>query len=185
MLLSLPVPFTQAAMSGAPPPPVARRKPRVMTKFGDRRVDPYAWLRDRADPAVTQYLEADTRYTEALMKPLEGFRDSLYKEILGRVKETDASVPHRRHGYWYYQREVEGLQYPIYCRRKGTMEAAEEVILDVNELARGHAFTSVGTLDVSPDGRRLAYTVDLTGYRQYTLGRVGRGQRDDLPCAGG
>ena len=78
------------------------------------------------------------------MKPLEGFRDKLYKEMLARIKETDESVPYRRHGYWYYQREVEGKQYPIYCRRKGTMEAPEEVLLDVNELAEGHKFTAAG-----------------------------------------
>ncbi len=150
-------------------PPVAARKPKAMTRFGDRRVDPYFWLRDKSDPAVVEYLNAENRYTEAVMKPLAGFRDTLYKEILGRIKETDESVPYRRHGYWYYQREVEGLQYPIYCRRKGDMHAPEEVILDVNELARGHKFTSVGLMDVSPDAGKLAYTVDFTGYRQYTL----------------
>src|SRR5258706_6317688 len=150
-------------------PPVARKKPKAMTRFGDRRVDPYFRLRDKSDPEVMDYLTAENRYTEAVMKPLAGFRDTLYKEILGRIKETDESVPYRRHGYWYYQREVEGLQYPIYCRRKGAMDAPEEVILDVNELAHGHKFTSVGLMDVSPDGTRLAYTVDFTGYRQYTL----------------
>jgi oligopeptidase B len=150
-------------------PPVAARKPKAMTRFGDRRVDPWSWLRDKSDPAVTEYLNAENRYTEAVMRPLAGFRDTLYKEILGRIKETDESVPFRRHGYWYYQREVEGLQYPIYCRRKGTMDAPEEVILDMNELARGHKFTSVGLMEVSPDARKLAYTVDFTGYRQYTL----------------
>jgi oligopeptidase B len=170
MLLSLPIPLTtQAALAEAAAPPVAPRRPKVMTKFGDRRVDPYFWLRERTDPEVTRYLDGENRYTEAVMKPLEGFRDTLYKEILGRIKETDESVPYRRHGYWYYQREVEGLQYPIYCRRKGTMESREEVILDVNEIARGHAYTSVGILDVSPDAGKLAYTVDFTGYRQYTL----------------
>jgi oligopeptidase B len=170
MLLSLPLPFTtQAAMSEAAAPPVAPRRPKVMTKFGNRRVDPYFWLRDKADPAVKQYLDAENRYTETVMKPLEGFRDKLYAEILGRIQETDESVPYRLRGYWYYQREVEGLQYPIYCRRKGTMEAPEDVILDVNELAKGHAYTSVGVVDVSPDAGKLAYTVDFTGYRQYTL----------------
>ena len=140
-----------------------------MTKFGDRRVDPYFWLRDKSDPAVTAYLDAENRYTEAVMRPLAGFRDALYKEILGRIKETDESVPYIRNGYWYYQREVEGLQYPIYCRRKGNMQAHEEVILDVNELAKGHKFTSIGVMDVSPDAGKLAYTVDFTGYRQYAL----------------
>jgi oligopeptidase B len=103
------------------------------------------------------------------MKPLEGFRAALYDEMLGRIQETDESVPYRRRGYWYYQRDVEGLQYPIYCRRKGSMEAPEEVLVDENELAKGHAYTALGMFDVSPDGNLLAYTIDFTGFRQYTL----------------
>lgn len=150
-------------------PPVAAKKPKVFSKFGDRRVDPYFWLREKASPEVIEYLNAENRYTEAAMKPLAGFQEKLYKEILSRVKETDESVPYRRHDYWYYQREVEGLQYPIYCRRKGSMEAPEEILLDENELAKGKAFTSIGAMDVSPDGTKLAYAVDFTGFRQYTL----------------
>jgi len=150
-------------------PPVAAKKPKVMTRFGDRRVDPYFWLREKSNPEVIAYLDAENRYTQAAMKPLEPFRGKLYDEILGRIKETDESVPYRRHGYWYYQREVEGMQYPIYARRKGTMDAPEEVILDVNALAKGHKFTSVGLMDVSWDGSKLAYTVDFTGFRQYTM----------------
>jgi oligopeptidase B len=170
MLLSDPLPLsTQTVLSGTLASPVAKKKPKVLAKFGDRRVDNYHWLREKSNPEVAQYLDAENRYTEAVMKPLEGFRDSLYKEILARIKETDESVPYRRHGFWYYQREVEGLQYPIYCRRKGTLEAPEEIILDMNELAKGHAYTSVGLIDVSPDATQLAYTVDFTGYRQYTL----------------
>jgi oligopeptidase B len=168
MLLPLAVPLAAQAAE-ALSPPVAQKHPRVMSKFGDRRVDDYYWLREKDDPRVTEYLEAENRYTQAATRPLEGFRDRLYKEILARIKETDESVPYRRHGYWYYQREVEGLQYPIYCRRKGSMEGAEEVLLDVNELARGHKYMSVGLMDVSPDGTRLAYTVDFTGFRQYRL----------------
>ena len=117
----------------------------------------------------TAYLDAENRYADAVMKPLEGFRDTLYKEFLSRIKETDESVPYRHHGHWYYVREVQGLQYPIYCRRKGGMDAPEEVMLDVNELAKGHAYCSVGLIDVSPDAKWLAYTVDFVGYRQYAL----------------
>jgi len=168
MLLTAAVSLAAQAADVATPP-VAAKKPKVLTKFGDRRVDPYFWLRDKANPEVIAYLEAENRYTDAVMKPLEGFRDSLYREMLARIKETDESVPYRRHGYWYYQREVEGLQYPIYCRRRGSMDAPEEVILDVNELAKGRKFTAVGTWEVSPDTTKLAYTVDFTGFRQYTL----------------
>src|SRR5438105_1856432 len=170
MLLSVALPLTtQAVLAEAVSPPAAPRKPVVLEKFGDRRVDDFHWLREKSNPEVIHYLDAENRYTEALMQPLEGFRESLYKEMLARIKETDESVPYRVHGYWYYQREVQGLQYPIYCRRKGSMEAAEEVMLDVNELAKGHAYTSVGLIDVSPDSSKLAYTVDFTGFRQYTL----------------
>ena len=150
-------------------PPVAAKKPKVMTKFGDRRVDDYFWLREKSDPEVIDYLKAENEYTAAAMKPLEGFRDKLYKEMLARIKETDESVPYRKHGDWYYQREVEGQQYPIYCRRKGSMEAPEEILLDVNEIAKGHKYTSLGAMEVSPDGTKLAYSVDFTGFRQYQL----------------
>ena len=131
MLLSEAIPLTsQAVLAATTVPPKAARKPKAMTKFGDRRVDPYFWLRDKASPEVIDYLHAENRYTEGVMKPLASFRDSLYKEILARVKETDESVPYRHHGYWYYQREVEGLQYPIYCRRKGTMEAETQAAVE-------------------------------------------------------
>ena len=150
-------------------PPVAAKKPKVMTLFGDKRVDDYFWLREKTNPEVIDYLKAENEYTYAAMKPLEGFRERLYKEMLARIKETDESVPYRKHGYWYYQREVEGKQYPIYCRRKGTMEAPEEILLDVNQLAEGHKYTALGAMEVSPDGNKLAYTVDFTGFRQYTL----------------
>ena len=150
-------------------PPVAAKKPKVMTLFGDKRVDDYFWLREKTNPEVIDYLKAENEYTYAAMKPLEGFREQLYKEMLGRIKETDESVPYRKHGYWYYQREVEGKQYPIYCRRKGSMDAPEEILVDVNQLAEGHKYTALGALEVSPDGGKLAYTVDFTGFRQYTL----------------
>ena len=170
MLLSVALPLTtQAVLAETASPPMAARKPQVLERFGEKRVDDYFWLRDKSNPEVIDYLNAENRYTEALMKPLEGFRESLYKEILSRIKETDESVPYRMHGYWYYQREVQGLQYPIYCRRKGAMDAPEEVLLDVNELAKGHKYTAVGLIDASPDGTKLAYTVDFTGFRQYTL----------------
>ena len=168
MLLSLPVPVTSRA-AGSEVPPVAAKHPVTSTLFGEKRVDDYAWLREKDNPAVIDYLKAENAYTQQVMKPLEGFRETLYKEMLARIKETDESVPYLNHGYWYYQREVEGMQYPIYCRRKGTMQSPEEIVLDVNEIAKGHAFTSIGSMEVSPDTAKLAYTVDLTGYRQYTL----------------
>src|SRR5262245_7328666 len=127
-----------------PPPPAAARKPRASTKFGDRRVDDFGWMRDKDDPAVIDYLNAENAYTQAVMSPLAKFREKLYGEMLARIKETDETVPYRRHGYWYYQREIEGQQYAIYCRRKGTLDAPEEILLDVNALAKGHKFTAIG-----------------------------------------
>ena len=170
MLLNGSLPVPHSIPEASPPgPPVAARRPRISTKFGDRRVDPYHWLRDKTDPAVIDYLNAENAYTEAAMRPLAAFREKLYDEMLARIQETDETVPYRRHGYWYYQREIEGSQYPIYCRRRGSMDAPEEVLLDVNEVAKGHKFTAIGVLDVSPDAGKLAYSVDLTGFRQYTL----------------
>jgi oligopeptidase B len=168
LAMLLPIPLTAIAAEPLTPP-VAAKKPKAMTRFGDKRIDNYYWLREKENPEVIAYLEAENEYGRGVMKPLEGFRETLYKEMLARIKETDESVPHRKDGYWYYHREVEGMQYPIYCRRKGTMEAPEEVLLDVNELAKGHKFTQVGSMDVSRDGSRLAYTVDFTGFRQYRL----------------
>jgi oligopeptidase B len=170
MLLSLALPLTtQAVLAEALSAPVAPKKPKVMTKFGDRRVDNYYWLREKSNPEVIDYLNAENRYAEAVTQPLEGFRESLYKEMLARIQETDQSVPSRHHGYWYYQRTVEGMQYPIHCRRKGSMQSPEEILLDANQVAKGHAYTAIGSMDVSPDGTKLAYTVDFTGFRQYTL----------------
>ncbi len=165
---ALPI-MAQTMNPTAATPPAAAKKPQAMTKFGDRRVDDYFWLREKSNPEVIDYLKAENAYTEAVMKPLEGFREKLYKEMLARIKETDESVPYLKDGWWYYQREFEGKQYPVYCRRKGTMASPEEVILDVNALAEGKKFTQVGLMEVSPDGTKLAYSVDFSGFRQYTL----------------
>jgi oligopeptidase B len=167
LAMTLSLAFQSAA--SIPLPPAAKKIPKVMTKFGDKRVDDYFWLREKDNPAVIDHLKAENAYTEAVMKPLEGFREGLYKEILSRIKETDESVPYLHRGWWYYAREVEGLQYPIYCRRQGWMEAPEEVMLDVNELAKGKAYTGVDFWEVSPDGNYLAYGADFTGYREYTV----------------
>jgi oligopeptidase B len=152
-----------------PAPPTAKRVPKTTEIHGDTLVDDYAWMRERDDPAVRAYLEAENAYTEAALRPLEGFRDALYKEMLARIKETDLSVPYKDGDYFYYSRTVEGLQYPIYCRKRGSLDAAEEVTLDVNELAKGKPFMSIGAYDVSEDAELLAYSTDDTGFRQFTL----------------
>ncbi len=132
-------------------------------------IDNYFWLRDKSNPAVIEYLKAENAYTDALTKNLKPFEDSLYQEMLGRIKQTDLSVPSRHDGYFYYSRTEEGKQYPIQCRRKGSMEAPEEVLLDGNELAKGHTYFGLGAFEVSDDSHLLAYATDVTGYRQYTL----------------
>jgi oligopeptidase B len=157
-----------ASAADLPKPPVARKVPVTMTQFGDTRVDDYFWLREKENPAVIEHLKAENAYAEAATRHLEGFREKLYREMLARIKETDESVPYRYRGWWYYLREVEGLQYPIYCRRQGSMQSPEEVMLDVNEVARGKAYAGVDFFEVSPDGNYLAYAADFTGYREYT-----------------
>jgi oligopeptidase B len=165
-ILSVPT----STMSQAPPnPPVARVVPKVDTLHGGKRVDNYFWLREKGSPEVHAYLEAENAYTEAAMTHAQALQETLYKELLGRVKETDMVAPHRQGGYWYYTRTEKGKSYPIYCRKKSTLEAAEEVILDQNELARDKKFHALGGFDVSPDGSRLLYLEDLTAFREYTL----------------
>ena len=152
-----------------PTPPLAPTRPHVHTLHGESRPDPYAWLRDKSDPAVTAYLEAENRYAEERLGPVAGFRDRLYDEMLGRIKQTDLSVPHRDGAYWYYSRTEEGKQYPIYARKHGALSAAEEVMLDLNAMAVGHPYMAVGVMRVSDDDRLLLYSTDVTGFRDYTL----------------
>jgi oligopeptidase B len=152
-----------------PAPPVAKKVPKV-TEINDHKlVDNYFWLRDKKNPDVAAYLEAENAYTDAVMKPTEPLQKKLYDEMLSRIKETDVEVPYKEGGYFYYVRTEAGKQYGIRCRKKGSMDAPEEVILDVNELAKGQKFMSLGAFDVSDDGNLLAYTTDNTGFRQFTL----------------
>ncbi len=160
--------------SRTPQPPVARQEHKETTVHGITLVDDYAWMRDKENPDVAAYLEAENAYADSVTAPLAGLREDLYQEMLSHIKQTDVSVPYRDGIYWYYTRTEEGLQYGIHCRKRGTFSgpgenAAEEVILDGNKLAEGHAFFAVGSLDTSPDNRWMAYTVDYTGFRQYSL----------------
>ena len=150
-------------------PPPTEKKPKITEINGDRLVDNYFWLREKTSPAVIAHLEAENAYTAAVMKPTEALQDNLYKEILSHIKQTDANVPYRWGGYFYYTRTVEGKQYPIYCRKQGSVTAPEEILLDLNELAKGQKFMSVGSFAPSDDGTLLAYSTDNTGYRQYTM----------------
>jgi oligopeptidase B len=150
-------------------PPVARKVPKIDVVHGDVRQDDYYWMREKDDPEVTAYLTAENAYTDTVMKPTVALQESLYAEMLARIKEDDQSVPYRLRGHYYYSRTEKGKQYPIYCRKAGSLEAPEQVMLDLNELAQGHPFLSLGAATVSDDGRRLAYTTDVTGFREFTL----------------
>jgi oligopeptidase B len=150
-------------------PPVAPRIEHREQRHGATVIDEYFWLREKSNPEVIKYLEAENQYTSAITKELKPFEEALYQEMLARIKQTDLSVPVRRGPYLYYSRTEEGKQYPIQCRRKGTMEAAEEVLLDLNELAKGHKFVGLGAFVVSDDHNLLAYTSDFSGFRQYRL----------------
>jgi oligopeptidase B len=161
--------------SSAPAPPRAPRKDKVQQYHGRSFVDPYFWLREKGSPEVEKYLEAENAYTEAQSADLAPFADALYQELLGRIKQTDLSVPTRMRGYYYYRRTVEGLQYPIRCRRPAAPDGSyredskEQVLLDQNEMAKGLAFLSIGEFEVSDDDQQLLYSTDSTGFRQYTL----------------
>src|SRR5581483_6862775 len=180
-------------------PPVPERRPVVLEAHGDVRVDDWYWLRDRDDPAVVAHLEAENAYTEAVTARTRGLRDALYEEIVSRIEETDLSVPVRKGPWLYYSRTVEGSSYSIHCRapagpdgrplpsgEDGVLPGAgsgedggrpgevgplpgEEVLVDENLLAAGHEFLAVGTLEVSPDHRRLLYSTDTTGGERYTM----------------
>ena len=175
-----------------PSPPTARKHPTQTLVHGVSLSDDYAWLREKQNPEVTAYLDAENAYADAVMAPLASLREDLYQEMLSHMKQTDVSVPYRDGAWWYYSRTEEGLQYAIHCRKRAPAERVagapgldletgdssyskdadnqpEQVILDGNQLAQGHAFFSIGDTDITDDGRYLAYTVDTTGFRQYTL----------------
>ncbi|MGX5817505.1 S9 family peptidase [Chitinophaga lutea] len=151
-------------------PPVAEKIPKVIDSlFGDRRVDDYYWLNERENPRVIDYLKAENAYTDTMLSPVKEFREKLFDELKGRIKEKDESVPYMSNGYLYYTRFEEGKEYPVYCRKKGDATAPEEVILNVNDLAKGYAYYAAAGLSVSPDNKLLAYGVDTVSRRKYTI----------------
>jgi oligopeptidase B len=159
--------------SPAATPPVAKRVPVEHVIHGDARIDEYAWLREKSDPAVLAYLTEENAYTDEALRATEAFQERLYQEMLGRILQTDLSVPYRMRGYEYFTRTEEGKQYAVHARRKEVKEAkeeaTEEVLLDLNALAEGHSFLGLDTFEVSDNNALLAYALDVTGFRQYTL----------------
>jgi oligopeptidase B len=157
------------AQGPAPVPPVAPTKPHHFDFHGKKVEDPYAWLKDKKNSETIKYIEAENAYRKALTKHLEPLEKKLYEEMLSHVKQTDLDVPVRENGFWYYSRTEKGKQYPIYCRKKGSLDGKEEVLLDVNELAKGRKFLSAFPLGPSDDGRLYAFMTDTTGFREYFL----------------
>lgn len=151
------------------PPPHARRIPRRLTIHGETLVDDYFWLRDRANSEVVAYLAAENVYAEQVLAPTAPLQAELFAEMCARIKETDQSAPVRDGPFFYYSRTEQGRQYPIICRRHGSLDACEEILLDQNLLALDHPFCEVGSYAVSPDHNLLAFTVDLAGSEVYTL----------------
>ena len=149
--------------------PVAKKIPKELSLHGQTRIDNYFWLNQREDSAVVQYLNEENSYREEVMKPIEELQSKLYDEIIARIKQTDMSVPYRFNEYFYYTRYEEGKEYPIYCRKKGSQEAEEEIMLNVNEMAEGHSFYNVGGISVSPDNKMIAYGVDTLSRRMYDI----------------
>jgi oligopeptidase B len=160
-------PAPEISESAIPKPPAARRESVEHILHGDRRVDHYAWLRHKEDPQVLAYLNAENAYTDAVLKPTEPFQERLYQEMLGRILQTDLSVPYKLRGYFYFTRTETGKQYAFHCRRKDG--EGEELLLDLNALAEGHSFLGLDSFEVSEDNRLLAYSADTTGFRQYQL----------------
>jgi len=176
--------LTGAAQEPMPKPPVAKMQPHVVELHGVKLVDPYFWMRNKGSRDVIDFLNAENAYAEAVLAPTKALQEQLYEEMLGRIKQTDLSVPRREGRYLYYTRTEQGKQYPIYCRKpapedaphvaassslRDREDASEEVLLDVNQLAEGQQFMSVAAFQVSDDGNLLAYSTDNTGFRQYKL----------------
>src|SRR5690349_14787553 len=155
--------------SAPPKPPMAEKKAKNTNIHGETLVDDYFWLREKTNPAVLAHLKAEDAYAEEVMKPTAQLQEQLYNEMLSHIKQTDVNVPYRWGDYFYYTRTEEGKQYPIFCRKRGSTDAPEQVVIDQNELAKGQKFMSIGLFAPSDDGNLLAYSTDNTGYRQYTL----------------
>jgi oligopeptidase B len=149
--------------------PRAKVVPERLEAHGDVRIDDYYWMREREDPEVVAYLEAENAYTAAVMAPTEALQKELYEEMIGRVRQDDSTVPTQRGDWWYYTRFEEGSAYPIHCRKHGDLDAPEEILLDLNKLSEGHGYFAIGGRSPSPDHTRLAYGVDTRGRRIYTL----------------
>ncbi|KAB8153181.1 prolyl oligopeptidase family serine peptidase [Kordia sp. TARA_039_SRF] len=151
------------------PVPTVAKKPTKLEKHGDVRIDNYYWLNDRENPEVIAYLEAENAYNDAMTAHTKDFQKDLFQELKGRIKEDDSSVPYKLNGYWYIKRYEEGKGYPIHTRKKGSLDAPEEILFDVNEMAKGHSYYKLTGINISPDNKLAAFGVDTVSRRQYVI----------------
>ncbi|MDD5696317.1 MAG: oligopeptidase B, partial [Bacteroidales bacterium] len=154
---------------GMPEPPIAEKTDQKLISHGHERIDPYYWMNQRDDPKVLDYLNAENAYAEAMMAHTKELQKQLYDEILSRIRQDDQSVPYKKEGYYYYTRFEQGKEYPVYCRKKYNLENPEEILLNVNEMAEGYEFFSLGTFDISTNQQLLAYSVDTISRRLYSI----------------
>ncbi|MFC2096973.1 S9 family peptidase [Bacteroidota bacterium] len=171
------------------PPPDVKKIPKELTIHDDTRIDNYYWLNQREDSEVIKYLKAENEYAKKIMESTEGFQKTLFDEIVGRIKKDDESVPYKRNGYYYYTRFEKGNEYPVYCRKKDNLESPEEILLNVNEMAKGYAYYQLGGLSVSPDNKLIAYGVDTLSRRKYKIFfkdlESGKIFKDEIPVTTG
>ena len=150
-------------------PPVAAKKPQHFELHGDERTDDYFWMREKTDPEVIKHLNDENAYTEAILKPLQGLQDKLFAEMKARIQEDDSNVPVRQKDWFYYSRTETGREYSIHCRKHGSLDAPEEIILDENELAKGKDYLSLDSLAPSPDHEWIAYAIDVDGSERHEI----------------
>jgi oligopeptidase B len=178
-----------ALAQDASKPPLAEKIRKELTLHGQTRIDDYYWLNERSNPKVVDYLKAENAYADALMKPTEPLQERLYNEMAGRIKPTDMSVPYFDNGYWYYTRYEAGKDYAVNCRKAGSLQAKEEILLDGNRMAAGHSYFNIGGWAVSPDNKILVYGVDTVSRRQYKLYfknlKTGKAYPEEIPMTAG
>ncbi|PVY43095.1 S9 family peptidase [Pontibacter virosus] len=160
---------TVKANAAQPQPPVASKKPKELTAHGHTRTDNYYWMNERENPEVIAYLNAENEYTKQVMADTEALQEKLFNEIVGRIKQTDESVPYKKNGFFYYTRFEAGKEYPIYARKKGSLDAKEEIMVNANERAEGKSYYAAAGMNVSPDNRLVAFGEDTVSRRQYTI----------------
>lgn len=176
---------TAPETSTTPQPPVAKKIPKELTAHGDTRIDNYYWLNERENPEVIAYLNAENAYTQQMLGHTEGLQKKLFDEIVGRIKQNDESLPYKEDGYWYYTRFEAGKEYPIYARKKGTLTASEEVMVNANERAAGKQYYAAAGMNVSPNNQLVAFGEDTVSRRKYTIRfkdlRTGNLLQDEIP----